>query len=434
MKKSFYLTLTVFFTFIFLFVFSVRYFENSNMEKLKKDNSYTVVLDNTTKASIAKVSDKAIHYRKINLNIWSVNLILSFAIPIIFILSGLSRKLSEFVKRISRNYIIQLALFFIFFTLISCIITFPLDYYRGFVHRHNFGLSNQTFYKWFSNYLKGFTINTLITSIFIWVPYFIINKSPKRWWLYNGLLSIPVLMFVTFISPMYIDPLFNQYTPIQNKDLQTKIEEQLKIADISNSKVYQVNKSVDTKEMNAYMTGVFNSKRIVLWDTTINNLTQGETLSITAHEIGHYVMGDVWKSIVLGGALFTLVLYLVNKSLLWILHKWRDILGVRRIVDVGAMPLIILLLNIFLFLANPITNTYSRYVEREADRYALELTKDNSSVITSTIKLHENSLSLPKVSKIYEVWYYSHPSYYDRVIFAKEYAPWKENKPLKYIK
>ncbi|GAA0719066.1 M48 family metallopeptidase [Clostridium malenominatum] len=434
MRKSFYLTIGIFFTVIFLFVFSVRYFENANMEKLKNTSGYSIVLDNGEEITLSKVSDKAIEYRKVNLNLWSINLVLGFAIPIIFVISGFGKKLSDYLGKVSNNYIIQLALFFIIYVTISNLITFPLDYYRSFVHRHNFGLSNQSFYKWITDYLKNFGLNNLVTSAFIWVPYFIIIKSPKRWWLYNGILFIPFLMFVTFISPTYIDPLFNKYTSIQDKELQRGIEHQLSMAGIGDSKVYQVNKSVDTKEMNAYMTGVFGSKRIVLWDTTINNLTRGETLSITAHEIAHYVMGHVWKSIVLGGLLFILVLYLVNKTILWILFHWGGVLGVTKIHHLAFMPMMILVINIFLFLSNPITNTFSRYVERQADIYAIEMTKDNSSVITSTIKLHENSLVLPRASKIYEIWYYSHPSYYDRVELAKEYKPWRENKPLKYIK
>jgi Zn-dependent protease with chaperone function len=434
LKKSLYLILAAFFIFIFIFIFYIRTAENNNIEKLRSNSSYTIHIENHQPISLPKVSEKAIAYKKININIWSLNLILAFAIPVLFLATGLSLKLKSLVDGITKNSILQIALFFIIFATINYLITFPLDYYSSFINKHNFGLSTQSFSKWFNDYLKNFVLSTLVTAVFLWIPYFIMKASPKRWWLYIGILSIPVLFFTTFISPMYIDPLFNKYTPLENKNLEEKIYDQLQMVGLESSKIYQVNKSVDTKEMNAYMTGVFSSKRIVLWDTTINNLEEKETLAITAHEMGHYIMGHVWKSIVLGGAFTILILYLVNKASLWIISNWSNPLGFRNLYDIAALPLIVLLMNFFIFLGNPVMNTYSRHIEKEADRFELELTKDNYSVVTSTIKLHENSLVLPHTSKIYEVWYYSHPSYYERIKFAAEYMPWKENKPLKYSK
>lgn len=434
MKKSLYTTITVFFIFLFMFIFFVRFAEYKNMERLKVSTPQTIYSQEYNTLISPKVSEKAIAYRKVNINIWSLNLFLTFAIPILFLTTGLSLKLKSFAECITKSSILQIALYFILFTIITSLITLPLDYYSSFINKHNFGLSNQTTAKWFTDYLKSFSLSTLVGAIFLWIPYFIIKTSPKRWWLYLGILSVPILLFTTFISPTYIDPLFNKYTALENKTLEKKIYNQLQRVGLENSKVFQVNKSIDTKEMNAYMTGVFSSKRIVLWDTTINNLEENETLAVTAHEIGHYVMGHVWKSIVLGGVFTILILYLVNKTSLWVIRNWGNTLGFRSLHDIAALPLIILLMNFFIFLGNPIMNTYSRSIEKDADRFELELTKDNASVITSTIKLHENSLVLPHPSKIYEVWYYDHPSYYERVKFAYEYRPWKENKPLKHGK
>lgn len=434
MKKSLYATITVFFIFLFIFIFYVRFAEYKNIENLKSNPSQIISLQNRTIVTLPKISDKAISYKKVNLNIWSFNLFLTFAIPVLFLVTGLSLKLKSFVENITKSSILQIAFYFILFTIINALITLPLDYYSSFINKHNFGLSNQTLVKWFSDYLKSFSLSTLISAAFLWIPYFIIKSSPKRWWLYLGILSIPVLLFTTFISPRYIDPIFNKYTALENKSLEEKIYNQLDRVGLKNSKVYQVNKSVDTKEMNAYMTGVFSSKRIVLWDTTINNLAEKETLAVTAHEIGHYVMGHIWKSIVLGGIFTILILYLVNRTGLWVLKTFGKVLGFRNLYDIAALPLIVLLMNLFVFLGNPVMNTYSRSLERAADTFELELTQNNYSAITSTIKLHENSLVLPHPSKIYEVWYYTHPSYYERIEFASKYMPWNENKPLKYSK
>src|SRR5699024_4678252 len=128
--------------------------------------------------------------------------------------------------------------------------------------------------------------------------------------------------------------------------------------------------------MNAYMTGVFKSKRIVLWDTTINNLEKEEVLSITAHEIGHYVKGHIWKGIILGGLFTILLLFLLNKTTLWILNNSKGHFGFTKLYDIASIPLLILVLNFYLFLSSPIINGYSRHIEWDADRFELELARN----------------------------------------------------------
>src|SRR5699024_4700200 len=204
------------------------------------------------------------------------------------------------------KFFLMVAIYVIIFTIIDLLISLPISYYSGFVVKHRFGLSNQTIGRWLELIFKNFILNLVVSIAVTWIPFYIMYKSPNRWWLYLGLLSFPVILFVTFISPMYIDPLFHKYTSIEDKELEKNIRELLIKADVGDAEVYQVDMSQDTKLMNAYMTGVFKSKRIVLWDTTINNLEKEEVLSITAHEIGHYVKGHIWKGIILGG-LFTIL-------------------------------------------------------------------------------------------------------------------------------
>lgn len=415
-----------------LFVVLARYTEHSNLETLK-GVAYSVSV-NGKDINLPAVSDKAIAYKKSNLNLWTISFILTFLIPIFFLITGLSKGIKDFVERKTRRFFIIAAVYFVIFTLINFILTLPFDFYSSFLQPHKFGLSNQTLAKWFIDSIKSVLLSSVSGALFIWFPYYIMQKKEKLWWLYMGLLSIPIIFFMTFVSPFYIDPIFNKYEDIKDTALKQKIEVQLKKANLEGTNVYQVNKSVDTKEMNAYMTGVSKSKRIVLWDTTINNLTDEETLGVLAHEMGHYVLGHVWKSIILGGFLITFILYLTNKSVLYIITLSKGKLGFNKISDIAALPLIILVLNFYIFLSNPITNTVSRHMEIEADRFELELTQNREATITSTIKLHEGSLALPYPGKLFEVWYYSHPPYLERVEFAKDYAPWEKSQPLKYDK
>lgn len=432
LKKCSYKPIIFAVIFLLLFIVLARYTEHRNLESLK-GVTYSVSV-NGKDINLPEVSDKAISYKKSNLNIWTISFMLTFLIPIFFLVTGLSKGIRDFIQKRTRRFFIISAVYFIIFTFINSLLTLPLDFYSSFIQPHNFGLSNQTFTKWLTDSLKSVLLSSVTGALFIWFPYYVIRKKEKLWWLYMGFLSIPILFFMTFVSPFYVDPIFNKYEDIKDKNLKQKIESQLKKANLEGTNVYQVNKSVDTKEMNAYMTGVFNSKRIVLWDTTINNLSDEETLGVLAHEMGHYVMGHVWKSIILGGVLIIFVLYLTNKSVLYIINLSKGKFGFNKISDIAALPLIILVLNFYMFLSNPITNTVSRRMEIEADRFELELTQNTEATITSTIKLHEGSLALPYPGKLFEVWYYSHPPYLERVEFAKDYAPWEKDEPLKYEK
>ena len=216
---------------------------------------------------------------------------------------------------------------------------------------------------------------------------------------------------------MYIDPIYNKYTSIEDEELGKEIKQLLKKAEIEDAEIYKVDKSRDTKEMNAYMTGVFKSKRIVLWDTTMEKLDKDEVLSITAHEIGHYIKGHIWKSIILGGLFSVVLMYLVYRTSNWILINSNGVFGFNRLYDIASIPLIILVLNFYMFFANPIINFSSRQMEREADMIEIQLTKNKEAAISTMLKLYEGNLSIPRPSKLFKIWYHSHPTAEERIKF-----------------
>lgn len=436
MKKELTVSIIVFICLMIGFLFSVKITEEQNNKNLVQNYTYSSEPRKSSGSydQIAKPSEKAIEYQQKKVAVWATRIILSMIIPAIFIFSGLSCSMRNWAQRKSSMFLFTILLYFVLYYTISSLITMPLDYYSSFVLKHAYGLSNQTLGKWISDFLKSYTIEILSGMLLIWIPYLLINKSPRYWWLQLGILIIPIIFFATFISPVYIDPLFNKYEKMQDTVLEQKIYDEINKTTIENCKVYQVNKSVDTKEMNAYMTGVLNTKRIVLWDTTTKNLNHREVLCVVAHEMGHYLMGHVWKAIILSGISFILILYLINKSAIWILDKSGGSFGFTKLYDIASLPLIILLVNIFIFASTPVSNAYSRYTEREADRFELELTRDNDASISSTIKLHEESLVLPTTGVVYKLWNYTHPTFQERVEFASKYKPWEENKPLKYGK
>lgn len=434
MKKQ--LSVVIIFAVLFLciFIFSVVLTESINFKDIKNDTSYSnqIVREGTVK--IPAPSEQAIEYQKNKTTVWVVRLLLSFLIPFMFLFSGLSARISRLARKISRRFIVEVAVFFILYSLIDYLLNLPMDLYAGFIRPHAYGLSNQAFGKWFEDSVKNVLISSATGAAFIWFPYLMIKKSPRLWWLYTGLVSIPMLFFVSYISPLYIDPLFNRFEPVQNSELDIKIHGLLHRTTLGDCNVFQVNKSEDTKEMNAYMSGSFGSKRIVLWDTTVKNLTEREILCVVAHEMGHYLMGHIWKSIILGGLLIVFTLYLVNKSALWMISQSEGRFGFRKLYESASLPLLILLINVFMFISAPATNAYSRSMEKEADRFEIELTRDNTASAMAMVKLAGQSLALSSPGLVYKWWNYDHPTFKDRIEFENTYKPWEERKPLVYQK
>lgn len=384
--------------------------------------------------TVTMPSQEAFDFQKSKVTTWLVRLFLSFVVPAFFLFSKLSEGIRNWARRKTKRWVLIIVLYFIAYSVIETLIYLPLDIYTGFVRMHQYGLSNQTWSQWLIEMVKSFAVNTAIMAAIVWVPFVIIKKSPKRWWLYIGLVLIPYMFFMSYVQPIVIDPIFNQYKQIEDSELSTQIDVLLSKSSIENCQVYQVDKSKETNLMNAYMAGVFNTKRIVLWDTTINYLTVDEVLGVVAHEIGHYLMGHIWKSIVIGGLGSILLLYFVYRMSNWLLSKSNGRFGFDKLSDIAAFPLIMLLINIMIFTTAPISNAYSRNMEVEADRYELELTKNNFATATGTVKLHQQSLTMPEPGLIYMLWTYDHPTFKSRVDFANQYKPWDTGEPLKYQK
>lgn len=407
MDRNLSLVIGIFFIFLICFIILVLISEYRNMDNLKIE--------------YPNISEKAYDYRKSNLNIWAINLILKFLIPLLFLNTGLSQKIERIAIGNGRSLFLTGFIYIIIFSLIDLILFLPIDFYSSFVLKHRFGLSNQSLGRFLELLLKSFTLNTLVLSLIIWFPYSLMHKYPNRWWLYLGLLSLPVIVFLNFISPMYVDPIFNKYTAIEDSELEEDIRLLLEKANIENAEIFQVDKSRDTKEMNAYMTGVFKSKRIVLWDTTIEKLNRREILSVTAHEMGHYAKGHIWKGILLGGFGSVILMYLIYKTSTWILIKSNGSFGFRKIYSIASIPLMVLVLNFYMFFTSPINNFISRHMEREADAYEIQLTEDSEAAISTMLKLYEESLGLPRPSNIFKIWYHSHPTAEERIEFFRKY-------------
>ena len=230
-----------FFVFLIIFISFVIFSENKNMMELRND--------------YPDLPEEVFSLRKDNLIVWAINLVLSFLVPLLFLTTRLSQRISIKTGD-DRGLFLSGLLYGAVFFIIVFLINLPLNFYSSFYLRHKYGLSDQTFFRWLEVNIKSFLVNDLAMSLFLWIPYYIIYKSPKRWWLSLGLMLIPVLIFMVFITPFVIDPIFNKYTSIEDEALGKQIQVLLDKAGVGDADIYMVDKSRDTKTMNAYMTGI----------------------------------------------------------------------------------------------------------------------------------------------------------------------------------
>ncbi|HEY1772339.1 MAG TPA: M48 family metallopeptidase [Gammaproteobacteria bacterium] len=373
------------------------------------------------------------HYQTGNI-LWIVSTLWGFFVPALILFTGFSAKLRHWAKRTGKYWYFTLVIYFILFTLVTSLLDLPLEYYATFVRPHDYGLSSQLLGKWLQDELIGLLLGLGVGALVLWIPYLLLKKSPRRWWFYTWLASIPIMVFLAFVEPIWVEPLFNHFGPMQDKALETQILDLAHRAGIEGAHVYEVNKSVDTNELNAYATGIGNTKRIVLWDTIIKQFTPDELLMVMGHEMGHYVLDHVWKGLAFFSALLLLGLWLVHRTAGWALRRFADMTGVRDLSDVASMPLLILLFSAFAFIFQPVGNAFSRHLEHEADCFGLEITHLNHACGTAFAKFAQHDLSYPTPGPLYVLWRSDHPPLAARIEFCNSYHPWTEGKPSEYEK
>jgi len=363
---------------------------------------------------------------------WVVNLLWGLLVPFVILVTGFSARLRDFAVRIGRWWYFIIVAYFTMYMLFTYAIDWPLSFYQGFVREHAYGLSNQTFQKWQQDSLISLAVGIVMGALFLWVPYLLLRKSPKRWWLYTGMLVPVFLFFQTLVSPIFIAPLFNEFGPMKDQELEAKILALAERAGIEDSRVFEVEKSVDTSAVNAYVTGFMDTKRIVLWDTLLEKLDEEEVLFVMAHEMGHYALNHIVRFILFASVIIFAALYLVHRISGPLLARYGDRFGFHELSDIASLPLLLLLMGVISFAVTPMLMGMSRVHERQADQFGIELTQDSRAAATAFVKLQDENLGVPWHHPLFRLWRGSHPSIGERITFFNEYKPWETGEPLVY--
>lgn len=354
------------------------------------------------------------------------NLLFFLAIPydwiiylfvLIFGISIYFRRLSE---NVIRFFFLQMALYVFLLTLMSSVLSFPLSLVSRQVSI-TYGISTQSFQSWMRDYTIDFWIGWLMMTLMVWVIYSFMKRAKKRWWFYVWLLTVPFTVFLMFIKPVVIDPLYNDFYSLQDKQLEEQILELAAEAGIPADRVYEVNMSEKTNALNAYVTGIGSNLRIVLWDTTLNKLEDKETLFVMAHEMGHYVKHHLYLNVIGSIILSFFGLYVGAKLFRMCMKRYGKRFGLKSHADMATLPLLLLLFSLLSFVISPVENAVSRYHEKDADLYAIEMTEDKQAAIQAFQKLTATGLSEVNPPKLVKWLRYGHPTMLERLIFLETY-------------
>ena len=331
--------------------------------------------------------------------------------------TGLSARLRRLVQPLRFSFF-RLIGYYALLTLTLLAIYFPLTWYSGYWLEHAYGLSSQSFGAWVGDLLKGEGVGLVTTVPVLWLLFWLMRRSPRRWAFGFWAALIPLIAFGIFAAPVVIDPLFNHFTPLPPGPLRTQIEALAAKAGIPDAPILVADKSRQTHETNAYVTGIGSSARIVLWDTTLHRMPPDQTLAVVGHEMGHYVLKHLYWGFLMtvGGLLF--LLPLAQMFLERLLHRFGPRWQVDGLSDIGATPALLLTVSLFSFLLAPITNGISREIEHQADAYGLQVTGNRPAMARAFVSLSEQNLSDPNPPPFIKFWLFTHPPLQERIDFA----------------
>ena len=362
---------------------------------------------------------QAKEYARIRRRLWLVDTVFSAVYALLWLFLGWAGTVRDWLSSFTSNPWLLVPLFVIIFGGIYSIINVPLGYYSGFVLPHRYGQSNQTFRDWVVDQLKGLAICAPLGLILLELLYLALRVTGDLWWLWAAGGTLLFSVILSNLAPILIMPLFNKYVPLgdEHKELADRLLALARRANTTVRGVFKYDMSKRTKAANAALTGIGNTRRIVLGDTLINEFTADEIETVLAHELGHHVHRDIPVLITFGTLSTTLSLYLASLALNWAIGYF----GFTSPADVAAFPALMLILSAYGLITMPLDNAVSRWRENMADDYALQSTGKKEAFASAFTRLANQNLGEVDPEK-WVVWlFYSHPPLGERIAKANHW-------------
>lgn len=363
-----------------------------------------------------KTPTRAKQYSKRKTQLTIIQLLLTGAFLLIVLVSGTSLLLKELVTSWSRNFYFQVALYLAVFTGLYYLLFVWLDFYDGFLLEHKFLLSNQTVYGWLKKGIKKALLSLVLLLVAVETLYFLLRHFPDYWWLLTATTYLMLTVVLARITPALIIPLFYKCTPLTNISLRQRLLGLGQNCGVPVKEVFELQLSKDTKKANAAVAGFGRSRRILLGDTLMNDYSDEEIEAIFAHELGHVRLLHTWKIFGFAAAASLICFYLT--SLLF--KAGLDYFAYKEIYDIAAFPLLALCLTIVGLPLCPIQHGYLRYLEKQADMFAIDHIENSQSFASALTKLAEQNLSDPSPSRAEELLLYDHPPIAKRLHYTRE--------------
>ncbi len=350
--------------------------------------------------------------------------IFSDILLILFVFTGILNFYNSWIMSFQFNFIISGIIFFILIVYSQSILNIPFDLYNTFRIENRFGFNTMNAGLWLSDFIKSILIETVLLCFLLGAGLWIVKISPDLWWFWLWLFFFAFSLFMMYISPYVIEPLFNKYSPIEKEELEVKIKELLAKTGIKVSHVFKMDASKRSKHTNAYFSGIGKVKRIILFDTLIQSLTTGEILSVLAHEAGHWKKKHILKTIIIYESISFIIFYLSYRILN---TNWlTEIFKINNGNIFVKFILLGVLLNLASFIFAPLISGFSRKNEREADDFAFKLTGNGINLAGALKKLSRDNMSNIYPHPLYVIFHYSHPPIIERIRRLEKYAENKE--------
>ncbi len=347
------------------------------------------------------------------------DLVLSFGFLIALLATGWTNTLSALARRIGGDhYWLNLFIYVLFLSLISKVIGFTLDFY-GFRLEHRFNLSNQRFAAWMKDELKGWVLGLVLGTILAEIVYALIRTSPQYWWLMGWVIFMALFIVFAQLAPVVLFPLFYKFVPLQNEELKARLVRLGERAGTRVRGVYEWKLSEKSKKANAALTGLGNTRRIILADTLLENYSDDEIEAVLAHELGHHVHGHMIKMIVVQAVVTLAGFWAANEVLRYAIDDQKMF---QHLSDFANLPLLALVASGLSLLLMPALNAYSRFTERQADLYCWKCVANVQPYITAMEKLARQNLSESHPSRVVELLFHSHPPISKRIAAAQAWA------------
>lgn len=373
----------------------------------------------TGAVSTSADSPETRRYNRIRRRLGIADFLLGLALLIVLLATGWTGSLRDLAYRgAAQHYVLAVFFYVLLLMALGKILGLPLDYY-GFRLEHRFHLSNQKWRAWMWDQFKGFAVGLVLAVIAIELLYLLIRQAPQNWWLLAWLLFLALFVLMAQLAPVVLFPIFYKFQPLENEELKSRLVRMSERAGTRVRGVYQWKLSEKSKKANAALTGLGNTRRIILADTLLENYSPDEIEAVLAHELGHHVHRHILKSIGIQAGVTLVGFWAAN----WILHfaveRWHLF---ETLSDFANLPLLVLVSTVLSFLLLPALNAYSRYNERQADRYAFQSIASVGPFISSMNKLADQNLAERTPSKWVEWFFHSHPAIAKRIAAAEAWG------------